>query len=418
MESTTDLISGLNDDVLLRILALLPDARQAVRTAVLSRRWRGLWARVPALRFDSGPEYQSPNDAEPFIAIVNYVIAPRAQPAGSGVEQLGIKMKLYYERGEPYLAAATVEAIEGWVWYAVQHGLTSFAFEVDVIPKRWLHMYCKKEDTEEEEEDSDYSSASDEEEGEEEEEEDADEEESEEEEEEEDEEESDEGNDEKETPVIALDELPSSTKLETLHLCLGHAGVRLPSTSAIFTSLTDLALLQLKITADSDDDLSRFLSPACCPHLQKLRLGAVTFEHARSKGLVLETSTLMELEMCSMYKMESLELRAPNLRVLEVVCCDHLERITMSAARLEQLMFSHNNSLEDGNGIQLDLPCVRRLQIDLVSHMLYDCDINDTSISFLKSCSSATCLVVDLEVPWVCITLFQISYRIVISGSI
>ncbi|CAN6314691.1 unnamed protein product [Urochloa humidicola] len=411
-----DLISGLGDDVLLRILGLLPDVTQVVRTAVLSRRWRGLWARVPALHFDLGPEFQSPSDAEPFIAIVNYVIVPRAQPAESGIERLGIKMKLYYERGKPYIAAATVEAIEGWVWYAMQHGLTSFAFEVHVIPKKWLHLYCNEEDDghedvveeEEEEEDNDYSSD----EEEEEEEKDADEEESEEDEEEEeeeeeedeeddDEEESDEGYDEKETPVIALDELPSSAKLETLHLCLGRAGVRLSSTSAIFTSLTDLTLLQLKITADSDDNLSRFLSPACCPHLQKLRLGAVIFEHARSKELVLETSTLLELAMCSMWKMESLELRAPNLRVLEVVCCNHLERITMSAVRLEQLTFSHN-VLE--GAIHVDLPCVQRLEIDLVSYMPCDTKINDASISLLKSCGSATCLVVDLEVPWVSVS--------------
>jgi hypothetical protein len=58
----------------------------------------------------------------------------------------------------------------------------------------------------------------------------------------------DEGDD-KETPVISLDEPPSSSKLETMRLFLGSARVRFPSTSVIFTSLTDLALECLEITA-------------------------------------------------------------------------------------------------------------------------------------------------------------------------
>ena len=76
---------------------------------------------------------------------------------------------------------------------------------------------------------------------------------------------SDEGDDkETTTPVISLDELPSSAKLETMRLFLGCARVRFPSTSVIFTSLTDLALQWLKITADSGD-LGRLLSSECCP---------------------------------------------------------------------------------------------------------------------------------------------------------
>ncbi|KAL6657581.1 hypothetical protein ACP70R_005361 [Stipagrostis hirtigluma subsp. patula] len=48
-----DHISGLHDDQLLQVLARLRCARAAVRTGILSRRWRGLWTRVPELYFES-----------------------------------------------------------------------------------------------------------------------------------------------------------------------------------------------------------------------------------------------------------------------------------------------------------------------------------------------------------------------------
>ena len=115
-----DLISRLSDDVTVSILGLVGDAREVVRTGVLSRWWRGLWTRVPVLHFDSGPEYRSPSDAERFIDAVNGVLALHAQPE-SGMERLEISVKVHYAPGEPRLAATTVEAAEGWIRYALQH---------------------------------------------------------------------------------------------------------------------------------------------------------------------------------------------------------------------------------------------------------------------------------------------------------
>jgi len=171
--------------------------------------------------------------------------------------------------------------------------------------------------------------------------------------------------------VISLDELPSSAKLETMRLFLGCARVRFPSTSVIFTSLTDLALQWLKVTADSGD-LGRLLLSECCPRLQKLRLHSIMLKHSGTKELVLQTSTLLELTMSDMDKMESLELRAPNLRALEITCCGELKVLMLSACILEQLIFSRN-CLEAA--IDVDLPCVKQLEINLVSHTYID--IND-----------------------------------------
>uniref|UniRef100_A0A0D9VXQ3 F-box/LRR-repeat protein 15/At3g58940/PEG3-like LRR domain-containing protein n=1 Tax=Leersia perrieri TaxID=77586 RepID=A0A0D9VXQ3_9ORYZ len=50
-EQQPDRISALPDDLLLRILTCLGCARAAAHTALLARRWRGLWARLPELSF-------------------------------------------------------------------------------------------------------------------------------------------------------------------------------------------------------------------------------------------------------------------------------------------------------------------------------------------------------------------------------
>ena len=88
-----DRISGLDDDVLLHILELVPDARDAVRTGALSRRWLGLWTRVPALRFAS--RSVSMADLERFVSFVNGVLARRSQ-SDCAIESLAISSAAHY----------------------------------------------------------------------------------------------------------------------------------------------------------------------------------------------------------------------------------------------------------------------------------------------------------------------------------
>jgi len=70
-----DLISSLPDD-------LLPDTRDVVRTHALSRRWRGLWTGVPALRFNSvrWPAVRREAGAgEQYLAFVDDALMLRAK---------------------------------------------------------------------------------------------------------------------------------------------------------------------------------------------------------------------------------------------------------------------------------------------------------------------------------------------------
>ncbi|OEL37198.1 hypothetical protein BAE44_0001783, partial [Dichanthelium oligosanthes] len=86
------LISGLDDNVLVRILELLPDVRDAVCTVALSRRWRGLWTRVPALRFvsHSWRDFRKAGGPERFITFVDAALAFRVAQTKPAMERLAI----------------------------------------------------------------------------------------------------------------------------------------------------------------------------------------------------------------------------------------------------------------------------------------------------------------------------------------
>ncbi|XP_066347377.1 uncharacterized protein [Miscanthus floridulus] len=94
-----DLISGLNDDLLLRILDLVSDAENVVCTHALSRRWHGLWTGVAALCFDFSSWRKlcrSDVAAERYIAFVNGALALRATAAKEPafVEDLAISFDI------------------------------------------------------------------------------------------------------------------------------------------------------------------------------------------------------------------------------------------------------------------------------------------------------------------------------------
>ncbi|CAN6280799.1 unnamed protein product [Urochloa humidicola] len=166
-----DLLSGLCDDVLVHILGLAKHARDAVRTGALSRRWRGLWQRAPALRFASRRWFKRGGSAHGFIAFVDNTLALHAVRSsnGGGLEQLVICLDMFNDAcHNKRLVKPSVGAAERWILYAARHGVKSFHFELSL-------PYDKVEDNDEDDDDEDEENV--------------------------------------ETPVLSLDELPSSAKL-------------------------------------------------------------------------------------------------------------------------------------------------------------------------------------------------------------
>ncbi|XBH88174.1 hypothetical protein VPH35_075487 [Triticum aestivum] len=69
-----DLISALPTDLLLQVLVRLRCARAAARTGLLSRRWRGLWSRLPDLTFRDvapGPLLAALSSLEPSLSLLD-----------------------------------------------------------------------------------------------------------------------------------------------------------------------------------------------------------------------------------------------------------------------------------------------------------------------------------------------------------
>ncbi|XP_039841552.1 uncharacterized protein LOC120701803 [Panicum virgatum] len=359
-----DRISGLDDDVLLRVLELVGDARDAVRTGALSRRWLGLWARAPVLRFaSSGPVPTAAGGGEEhraalerYVSFVNGVLARRAR-SGCAVECLAISYTKTDAARNPerLLQAAYVDAAQGWIRYAFEHGVKSFAVDLRVPPK--------------------------------------------------------------------LDEDGNEpARLETMRLALGGAGLQLP-TAMKFASLTDLSLERIEIARGGAHLLGRLVSPANCPRLQKLRMSKLRLP-SPDEGMQIDADVLSELWVEGV-NVRSLELRTPSLRVLHIDICSH-EQLRVSAPRLEEATFFQRSCPPPRLEVDGDLAHVRSLKLYLMAHRPPDSysdsdsdsdsnsdsdeaendtntlHVNDTSILLLKHCSSLTCLDVILGGRKVC----------------
>ncbi|XP_010495884.1 PREDICTED: putative F-box/LRR-repeat protein At4g15060 [Camelina sativa] len=103
-----DKISGLPDELLLKILLLLP-TKTAVSTSILSKRWEFLWMWLPKLEFDCS-DY-SAAEQERLKRFINLNLPFHKAPV---IESLHLKFNGPVQTFEP-------QAIELWVAFAVSH---------------------------------------------------------------------------------------------------------------------------------------------------------------------------------------------------------------------------------------------------------------------------------------------------------
>ncbi|CAN6236244.1 unnamed protein product [Urochloa humidicola] len=356
MAAAADLISDLPDDVLLHILELLPDAGDAACTGVLSRRWRGLWTRLAALRFDSGsgrPLLSSEiNGCRRFVAMVNDALALRAAAQTEPALQ---NLAISFTMKGLLLPQFFVEAAQGWIRDAVRNEVRSLVLELDrpILYKYYACMFAMSVATRK-------------------------------------------LHIKEQRSVVALENLPNSSKMETMRLALDGATVRLP-TAATFAALVELSLENMEFARGNGQLLNRLLSSACCPRLRKLRLRELEFNGMERGELFVEAETLLELSMEKlMWEPNILRLRTPSLRVLRMLTCS-LDLLVLSAPRIEELEFVDSQTFSKID-IDGELPCVRSLKVELTTHEVDDEDMNGVGICLLNSCTSATCLDVDLHI--------------------
>ncbi|KAJ1263828.1 hypothetical protein BS78_09G216700 [Paspalum vaginatum] len=363
-----DMISGLDDDVLLRILRVVADARDAVRTSALSRRWLGLWTRVPALRFAfrpvSGTAAASVTERcaalKAYASVVSDVLAQRRTRSDCARLIISYTTGLMLMNAEDVerLSLASAHATQGWMQYAgaFRQGLKSFTVDMNLPHRRLIDIIDSDSDSEEEE---DRHSG-------------------------------------EEEPVVLLDKLPSC--LETIHLALGDARLRLP-TAMRFMSLIDLSLERIGIENHGALHLlAHLVSSVCCPHLQKLRMDKIWFPNTMEEEIMqLEADELSELWVENVH-VQTWELKTPMLRSFHIDKCHGNAELRISAPRLEEFEFFQRASSPKRLEVNDELSCVRNLKIGhgfFTNPDKIENDIN-ANILLLKQCSSATCLDVTL----------------------
>ncbi|TVU38005.1 hypothetical protein EJB05_11352, partial [Eragrostis curvula] len=116
-------LENLPEDLLGTILSKLPQ-NEVVKTSILSKKWRYLWAVCPKLRFDGvtmcGDMFRGQQCTQKFIANVNAVLQ---QYQGKVVEELAIKFGF---------DSMLVDHLNSWVSFAVTSSTKFLAF--DLIP--------------------------------------------------------------------------------------------------------------------------------------------------------------------------------------------------------------------------------------------------------------------------------------------
>ncbi|KAH0926945.1 hypothetical protein HID58_019201 [Brassica napus] len=116
IEGAEDLISNLPDVILQHILCFVPTTKVAIRTSLLSRRWRHVWCEVPSLPLDVGTLTTAASVNE---ALTRYT-APKTKSF-----HLTIK---YVMKNIPYM--------DTWIKFAMSHSVENLSLD-------FLHHYYR-----------------------------------------------------------------------------------------------------------------------------------------------------------------------------------------------------------------------------------------------------------------------------------
>uniref|UniRef100_A0A0E0RI37 F-box domain-containing protein n=1 Tax=Oryza rufipogon TaxID=4529 RepID=A0A0E0RI37_ORYRU len=389
--AAVDLISELNDDVLLRILGLLPSARDVARTAVLSKRWRHLCGIAPCLRFDVSSSARCHDAARRLIAGVDACLARRRGGGAANaadVDVLEISLvytdtseskhgtfkrvpvgKRFYFHDHRHEADVTPSLVDSWLRFAERHVKGSFVLEVPLNAAAAAALDRAEETSTAEQ---DYQ--------------------------------------EEESPAPELEEeevveLPATSRAEAMSITLGGANTAVPIAGAgAFHALTDFTLCRAKINAYDDGDLrlGHLLSSPCCPRLRRLELRHVA-------GLIRlhldAADALEELRLVYLPDLLRLHVDAPGLRLLRVGHCDNLPcsgdpaPVRVSAPRLEALAWDRLECIACREVIAT--ATVRHLKkIYLFSHGGDDDETNVAAVRLLKSCTAESSEDTMKEIPY------------------
>ena len=114
-----DRISTLSDDVIHEILSYL-DARLAVQTSVLSKRWKLIWTTLPFLNFNEyNIHYKEELRSFIYCKFMNHVFARRDHKSGI------IKLDLCRTNG------LNIRLLKKYIKYAVSHEVQHLTVELD-----------------------------------------------------------------------------------------------------------------------------------------------------------------------------------------------------------------------------------------------------------------------------------------------
>ncbi|TVU38581.1 hypothetical protein EJB05_11961, partial [Eragrostis curvula] len=130
-----DRISGLPDELLHEILLRLPSTADAARTSLLSRRWRRVWAHVPAISLTDGDQEARGSS---ILDAVDAALAAHAAPA---LDRLAISLTDDWDSPRRRELDDIAARVAPWLRFASRHVAGELSLRLDRPQRRgWIYI--------------------------------------------------------------------------------------------------------------------------------------------------------------------------------------------------------------------------------------------------------------------------------------